>query len=251
MQADARPIDGLYSPRQILLASVLGGPLAGAVLMALNYRRLGRRAVACQAVLLGGTALVALLALGFVLRASATGTGLGVGAACGTSYIAERVQGTAYKEHIKRGGRRASSWRAAGVGLCSMAIVVAGILACVLSVQALHPDWMEPKVAIRPGEEVYFTGDATEDDARRLARFLTQEGVFDGRGRKTVLLAKGDRGYTVSLVVPQKVWEDDNAVLGLETLAVRISNFALDHRTVEIRLCDSSMTTKRVVRSSP
>src|SRR6266704_1754358 len=53
----------LYTPRQVGMAAFLGTPLGGAVLIALNYVRLGNRKGARMAIVLGFAATAALIGL--------------------------------------------------------------------------------------------------------------------------------------------------------------------------------------------
>src|SRR5437588_3863440 len=53
----------LYTPRQVGMAAFLGAPLGGAVLIAVNYARLGNRKGARIAIVLGFAATAALIGL--------------------------------------------------------------------------------------------------------------------------------------------------------------------------------------------
>ena len=66
----------LYSPHAVALATLLSAPFAGAWVMALNYRRLGRPAAAWKAILLGILGTGALIGLGFALPRGAPVSGM-------------------------------------------------------------------------------------------------------------------------------------------------------------------------------
>lgn len=114
-------IHPMYSAVQVGVATLLGGPLGGAWLMALNYRRLDARRGARVALALGGLATAAVLAIGLdasypTMRLLVMLLGI-VGAG-----LAELVQGADYVRHVVLGGRRGSSWRAVAVGTACLPI---------------------------------------------------------------------------------------------------------------------------------
>lgn len=51
------------------------------------------------------------------------------------------------------------------------------------------------------GERVYYSGDATETDARNLAGELAEAGYFDGRGQRDVLMRRNADGLLISFMV--------------------------------------------------
>src|SRR3954471_13524110 len=63
----AAPAYALFTPGQILGATLVGSPLAGVALLALNLRRTGRTALATKVLLAGIAGTAALVALAFVL----------------------------------------------------------------------------------------------------------------------------------------------------------------------------------------
>ena len=72
------PVSRLYSPSQVAVSSLLGSPVAGALLLALNEKKLGRNARALWAAAGGIFGTAALVAVGALLPAAAA-QGLGVG----------------------------------------------------------------------------------------------------------------------------------------------------------------------------
>lgn len=51
------------------------------------------------------------------------------------------------------------------------------------------------------GERVYYSGDASESDARALAGELVESGYFDGKGQRDVLMRRGPDGLVISFMV--------------------------------------------------
>jgi hypothetical protein len=114
------PAVALYTPNQVALAAFLGTALGGTVVLALNERRLGRQRAAVVSVLLGVLATVVILGLAFVLPKNFPGAPLGLLPLLVLRGIAQKRQRAFVDAHIAAGGKRASSWAAAGIGLLSV-----------------------------------------------------------------------------------------------------------------------------------
>src|SRR5215471_590850 len=113
----------LYHYRAIIGATVLGSPIAGAVLMAVNYRRLGKP-IAAAAVLVGGFALVALILLmtsGATLEVQSKASAFGVAT---MALVAKLLQRKYVQEHVSTGGSLASGWDAFGIALVCLILIV-------------------------------------------------------------------------------------------------------------------------------
>jgi hypothetical protein len=121
----------LYSPGQVALATLLGAPIAGALLLAANYRELGEVNAPRKAVVWGLVGTVLLLMLSFVLPDSLPNSTLPMSTAITVFLLAKNLQGTLYDSHVGAGGPKHSSWRAAGIGAaCCIAILL--IMFCLL-----------------------------------------------------------------------------------------------------------------------
>ena len=118
----------LYSSRQVGLAAFLGGPLGGALLLAINFRRLGRRGSARNSILLGVLAMFAFIALALALPGPAQAFPLTLLAAVAGYKIATWLQDEEYEAHIGQGGRKVSTWNVAGLGVTA---ALCGTVACV------------------------------------------------------------------------------------------------------------------------
>lgn len=128
----------MYSAAQVGAATVLGGPLGGAWLIALNYRRLDAPRKAGTAIVLGVLAMAAVIALGLVasygvIRLLVMLPGIMVAG------LAELLQGPRYVRHVAIGGTRGSNWSAAGVGLVCLPLHLVPIAGAVIASSQVHP----------------------------------------------------------------------------------------------------------------
>jgi formylglycine-generating enzyme required for sulfatase activity len=127
------PAYSLYDRDAIAVATFFGGPLAGAILMALNYRRLGSKSAAPIAIAIGVSATGLLLVIGFNLPAGGLTalSALPLVLPFAARAIAKACQGIAVAEHVSRGGPIASRWPAFGVGIAVLALLALGLYAFV------------------------------------------------------------------------------------------------------------------------
>lgn len=122
----------MYSVGQIVLATLLGGPLGGGWLMALNYGRLGEPRKARLAIVVSVLAIGALIAIGLLAGPHAA-LWLILAPVVVVSQLATFLQADAHRRHVALGGSRASSWRAAGLGVVSLVIYTAVFLGAIIT----------------------------------------------------------------------------------------------------------------------
>ena len=119
------PAYTLFDADAVVLATFLGGPLAGSILIAVNYRRLGMGRNGAPILAVG--LFVTALALGFgSLMPAAASAVVGFGLLLVARSVAKALQGTAVEEHVRNGGYLGSKWAAAGLGIVLLAIMVGG-----------------------------------------------------------------------------------------------------------------------------
>jgi hypothetical protein len=114
----------LYSPTHVAIAAFFGTALGGAVVLAINERRLGRPQAATLAVILGVLASAALLGIGFLLPDNFPSAPLGLLPLIALRTIAQQRQGELVKAHAQAGGKMGSGWTAFGLGLACLAAVL-------------------------------------------------------------------------------------------------------------------------------
>lgn len=133
-EGKTRPSYKLYSVGSIVLGAFLGSPIAGGVLMAINYRRVGRFTAAVHAVVWTTVFTVAIVAGGMVLPDDVRipNTSFVVPQIIAMYFLAKGLQGSAIDGHQRRGGSLASAWGAAGVGIITAVIVLVAVFGVLL-----------------------------------------------------------------------------------------------------------------------
>ena len=108
--APVRPTAKLFSPAAILLHSVLGTPVVGAIGVATNWFRLGDKKRGLLSALGGLIAPVFLVAFGakfFSVNVAVAGL---IGAAVGLIFAWHKEQSAVFRSHIFSGGAKANPW---------------------------------------------------------------------------------------------------------------------------------------------
>jgi hypothetical protein len=124
----------LYNSWGVAIATFFGTPLAGSILLSVNYRRMKNAGAAWKA-MGAGVALTVALLLWTLFGPSGEGqqaiaTVVGISLSIAFRVSAKQLQGKAVEENQARGGKRASYWAAFGIGLLTLA--AAFVLAVVM-----------------------------------------------------------------------------------------------------------------------
>jgi hypothetical protein len=232
----------LYSVNAVALATFLGSPLAGAVVMAINYARLGRGGSARMAVVLGLIGTAAVFAIAFVLPDKVPNVVIWLPQLLGMQAIAKALQGPAIEDHARRDGRAASNWKAAGIGMLGL-LLFGGIL---LGVYFYESAAMGEKINVTKVEEIYYSKRATRDDAVKLGELLKSMDFFDGKGAKTVLIGRTEDGGTrVSFVVGN--WTDPSLLKFFKKVGEDVAAAGFP-KPVRVILCDDGLSEKHEIK---
>jgi hypothetical protein len=113
----------LYSVGQITLATFLGAPVAGCLLLDRNYRALGRSAAAWQSLAAGVVSTILLVLIGFRLPENFPNMALPVAYCVGMRQLAKYLHGEALSDHLNSGGRKGSWVITVVVGLGGLIII--------------------------------------------------------------------------------------------------------------------------------
>jgi hypothetical protein len=205
----------LYDSTAVGIAAFLGSPLAGSALMALNYRRLGKPSVALRTVMAGVLATVLLFGIAYLVPEDqpAGRSVLSVWGLIGTVAVARNLQGSIVAAHRSAGGKVGSRWFGAAIGiLVGVTIATPFVMADLAGSSAPGT-----RLSVDPFGEIYYSGTATEADARSLGDALKNEGFF--KGPATVELSKGLEGTVLSFVVQDGTGDNPGLVGDFESVA--------------------------------
>jgi hypothetical protein len=234
--AVAVPSYRLFDPTSVLIAAILGSPVAGVALMALNYRRLGEAKKGLATFIIGVVATVLASLLGYFLPSSGS-VAVGIALALSTKGAAQYFQGAALGQHEVRGGQFTSRWAATGIGLAFLAIFCLIIFAGALTLGSEH------RVVIGTQDEVYFTGTATKQDAQALGEALKKAGFFLDHG-VAVILSKDQDGTAISFVVKDGIWDDASMDAGFQELGRQLAP-SVGGFPIKVRLVNGLKQTKK------
>jgi hypothetical protein len=204
----------LFDPAAVGLATFFGSPIAGTILMAVNYSRLGKAGKGVLALLVGVLCTAVLIAIGWN---KPLGSGsLGVVLFIVVWQVAKATQGNDVNAHVARGGGLASKWLAFGIGIATLVFVVAAIFAIAFLQQSGNT------VTIGTKDQVVISGSATKADATALGNALKTDGYFQDRG-VTVLLDKETSGTAISFVTKEGYWNQPGVLSSFEQIAWQVA----------------------------
>jgi len=214
----SHPSYKLFDRISVLIASILGSPVAGAALMAINQSRWGegKRAPKTVVIALLATSIVSVAAYLAHLDSLIPQYELIVAVTCAVimSQIAQIWQGAAIERHRGAGGALVSRWAAAGVGLALLVAIIGGAVGFSL----LSDD----KVIVGSRDKVHYSGQATKADATKLGQTLKSMGYFSDRG-VDVVLSKQPSETRVSFVVEDGAWNQPDGVAGFERVGLLVA----------------------------
>jgi hypothetical protein len=153
----------------------------------------------------------------------------------GVRTAAAKLQAEAVKQHVDRGGRLGSKWTAFGVGMGFLAVIVLAIFGVVYA-RIPHS-----KVTIGK-DEVFYTGNATQTDAKQLGDALKKIGYLQDRG-VSVFVDKGSQGTTISMVVKDGAWNQPDTLPELEEVVREVAG-SVGGFPVYVQVMDSEQHVK-------
>ncbi|HEY1903316.1 MAG TPA: hypothetical protein VGG56_12835 [Terracidiphilus sp.] len=234
------PAFTLFDANAVALATFLGTPAAGATLMAVNDRRLGHGGRGSAAVIAGIVVTALAILVGWKMpQGSAAPIALCLLFAM--KWAAQSTQGAAVKEHVQQGGLLASKWSAFWI-----AIVYLGVIFSLVFLIVFIPTYRAnngPKVIVGTKDEVFYSGSATEAEAKALGEVLRGNGYFSDKG-VTVLLDKEASGTVVSFVVKQGLWDTAGIPAGFDELG-REAAPAVGGFPIKVRLLNKTYDVEK------
>lgn len=169
----AAPAHRLFSSQNVGLATFLGSLLAGSILLAINYRRLGDGRRALLAIAFGALATAFLIAFALLAPDSVPQpiyTGVAIGLAFAMRAVTDALQGEALAAHRTAGGRVGAGWAGAGIALATLAVIL-GLL--------FGAFWLADDSVQVDQVTVHYGDGATETEARATGEYLRSLGMAD------------------------------------------------------------------------
>ena len=236
------PAFALYDQGAVVLATFLGSIAAGAAVLAINFHRLGKPILAWTTFGLGVIVSVAVTAVVMMLPDNFPMMYCWIPQLIAMSLIAKANQGEAVTYHLAHGGAKGSYWKAAGIGLIGLAVVGGALLGYFFVQQSR----LGTKLEYSKVEEIYYSNQATEADARKLGDALKALEIFNGDREKTVLLSKDEKGTSVSFVTPAHSWNDPAAIASFQLVGEKLVAAGVGE-PLTIRFCDDELNVQKEI----
>jgi hypothetical protein len=114
----------LYSTGQITLATFIGAPIAGCILLAHNYRELHRVQAAFQSLIWGVVSTLILFVVALWLPEKFPNSALPVAYCFAMRQVSSYLQGPSITQHFSKGGKKGSWPATLGIGVACLVLVV-------------------------------------------------------------------------------------------------------------------------------
>ena len=229
----------LFDRLSIYIATFLGSPIVGSILMARNYSHLGEKSKARWTVIIGIVGTIGAVAVAYRLPQSISSV-TAIVLVVVTGSLAESLQGAAIKEHVRRGGALASRGLAAGLGLIGLAafggMMLLGIYGEKMGGQ---------NVTVGTKDNVFYSGSATVADATALGQKLKDIGYFSDKGMSAEVFKDAD-GEAIGFVVKDGIWNQPEMVLAYERITLQAAS-AAGGTPVRMRLENAKRQTQKEV----
>jgi hypothetical protein len=161
----------------------------------------------------------------------------------GTYLLAKGLQGSMVERHLEAGGKKASAWSAAAIGLLGCVLLFGGGVAWFF----IDDQFFVQRVTFGADEEVIYEDGATEADARKIGIYLQTIGYFNGKGAKSVRVTCPRGRPRVEFVLQKAAANDPEIVTFFRNIQPNLSNDVFGGRPVEVQLVDEWWTVQRTL----
>ncbi len=249
----APPAYRLYDVASIGLAAFLGTPLAGTVLIASNYRKLGQGNNGVLALVLGAAATAGLMLL--ALKSTQSPMIASIALFVVTAAAGWQLQDQAVKNHVAWGGQLYSKGRAVGIAIVTSLVVGGATIgylvytgqwknfAAQYATQGPQNPPAQSTVTIGTKDQVIYSGAATQADATALGNALKSAGYFQDRG-VSVLLSKGTTGTTIGFVVQDGYWNNAGVMPQFEEVVRGVAS-TVGGLPIQVQLLNNTQTVEK------
>ncbi len=234
----------LHSHHSVGIATFLGSPIAGGLLMAANHRMLERPGRGLNILFLTGGLTLFLLLAAFNLPDSASQASsiLAFLPAFILQWWAKNTFKADQDLHAAQGGALASRWKAASLGLLCGAAILGSIF-------LFFQNQMGERYPVSAQEEIYYKGGTTKAEVKALGDLMKEIGFFNGQGAKTLILEKEEaqRRFILSFVILPGIEKDPTNLQAFEDLIQPISSRVLGGAPLLIHLLDDKLKLKQLL----
>ncbi len=245
------PAPAVSPPAHVVVASAVGTPLAGALILLANDEPLGQPHKSNVLLLPCGVVGLALaVALVHAPQLAAAWVVLNVVLALGMGRLAWQRQGDAWRAHLKQDGARQPLFFALAQG----GFVVALLLGGTHLASSLAGPPLDGKVNVKGEQFVYHSNGGTVMDARALGDFLADTPFpgdtvpfFNGDHPADVRVARHQGSVVVSFVLTAGAWDSPVTEAGYRALGVMLAERVFPHGGLRVDLCDGAWKPQRQV----
>ena len=229
----------LYGPTDVGIATFLGSPVAGSIIMAMNYKRLGKSSAAVGVIVFGVILTVTMIVIGGLIPARGASLGLCIGALAGMIALTKQLQGPALEAHRAAGGRVGSSAMPWVIGLIFLLVIFGAIFAWVMFTPVIEGT----RVVVGTQDEIFYSGTTTETETKSLGKQLQDVGFFQDRG-VSVKFTRDASGTVLGFVVNDGVWEDPDMLKSFEEVVRQLAP-AIGGLPIKIQMMDAAGEVKK------
>lgn len=244
-----------FTPHHVILATLLGSPVAGSLVISASYRNRGNRTAANNWLMVAFTLLVFLVLASYIIGPDIHEAPLFAGIAMGLAphliftlvmyYIAREALPNREESSNREGSGRHPGLKAIGIGL-TCGIIITAILIGVGYV-SVEENTIDLGDRLELGnDEVYYEDSVSRAEAERLGAFLQETGYFTDNGA-SVQLKKEPDAYILSWALKDDAWKDNEVISEFRTAGEAVSAQVFNGDPVITQLCDNTMEVKLVI----
>jgi len=226
----------LFSPGAVALATVLGSFLAGALLIGMNYKRLGKWLGVVSTVLVCVLVIVGLVLMRILFPDDSAASNWFIPAVIFTPVMAQMFQGSFISRHRAHGGKMASLWAAGGIGVVFCAVLGGAALILFAMARNLENELNSQNLGKVQPKKVF------EDTMILFEATWPLEDKNQGSWSK--MRREGDT-QVISFAFSEYSWDHKPIVDHMRKAGIKLANHF--GRPLKIELCDKDMTPREVI----
>lgn len=226
----------LWNPKSFIIFSVFFSFLPAGIMCALNYGRCGdnrKKWTVLLSTILGFIVLITAVSfLSINISAIFFCVNIGVG------IFLWKLQQKLYKEHIEKGGQRASYLLPIITGLIVFSISAAWVF---------YSIYVPDKVLSYTNNHIFYTNNVTETQANELGDYLKTKSYFASNTQIDLKIDKQEDMYVLSLVVKEDYLNNEDFINSMKAFSKELSQKVFENDKVRINFCDDRFKALKYV----